>query len=259
MSDSNLVLITGSAGRIGQCVVAELRRRGVPMRGFDRVKTPKLKDSVVGDLTNFEDVKRAMKGVHTLIHLAATPDDVEDVLGDLIPNNIVGVYHIMEAARLAGVKRLILASSGQVNWWQRKTGPLPVRASEGTSPRYWYGAAKMFMESIGRGYSELHGMSVIVVRLGWCPRTRAHIEEIGGTEWAKDVYLSPGDAGRFFACAVQAPKISFAVVYATSRPVNVDYFDLEPTRRLLGYEPKDQWPDGVEADLPRAAQTKGQP
>jgi nucleoside-diphosphate-sugar epimerase len=155
----------------------------------------------------------------------------------------------MEAARLGGVRRMILASSGQVNWWQRITGPIPVKPGDPPSPRYWYAAAKVFMESIGRGYSETHGISVIVARLGWCPRTRDHIAEIGDTEWAKDVYLSPNDAGRFFADCVRAPDIRYAIVYATSKPLKVTYYDTESTKRLVGYEPREQWPQGVEIVL----------
>ena len=93
-------------------------------------------------------------------------------------------------------------------------------------------------------------MSVIAVRLGWCPRGRDHIEEMRSTEWAKDVYLSPADAGRFFGCAIEAPAdIRFAVVYACSRPLSCDYYDTRPARDLLGYEPRDQWPDGIDEIL----------
>src|ERR1041384_2578648 len=101
MNASNTVLVVGSAGRIGRAVVAELQRRQVPVRGFDQVKTPGLEDSVVGDITHAEDARRAASGVGTLIHLAATPDD-DDFITRLLPNNIVGVYRVMEAARLAG-------------------------------------------------------------------------------------------------------------------------------------------------------------
>ena len=246
MNTSNTVLVVGSAGRIGQAVVAELQRRKLPVRGFDIVRTPAVEDCVVADITKGDDLKRAATGVCTLIHLAATPDD-DDFPTKLLPNNILGVYHVMEAARLGGIRRLILASSGQVNWWQRMAGNLPVRVEDPPSPRYWYAATKMFLEAIGRGYAETHGMSVIVIRLGWCPRTPQQIQEIAASKEAQDVYLSPGDAGRLFACAVEArADIRFAIVYASSRPIHHVHFDLEPAARLLGFVPQETWPQGVE-------------
>jgi nucleoside-diphosphate-sugar epimerase len=247
MNPSDLVLVTGSAGRIGRAVVAELQSRRRPVRGFDRAPTPGLDDSIVGDLTDPKTISRAMEGVGILIHLAATPDD-DDFLTQLLPNNVVAVYHVMETARRAGVRRLVLASSGQVVWWQRTKGPLPIRVDTPPTPRSWYAATKMFLEGAGRAFAEGHGLSVIVVRLGGCPRTREHVEELRQFEWGPDVYLSPADAGRFFACAVEAPDhVRFAVVYATSRPLRASPFDLEPAKRLLGFEPRDQWPDGIEA------------
>jgi nucleoside-diphosphate-sugar epimerase len=245
MTESRRVLVTGSAGRIGQAAVQELVARGSPVRGFDLVPTPGLEDFVVGDLADRDAVRRAMAGIGTLIHLAAVPDD-DDFLTRLLPNNIVGVYHVLEAAREAGVRRMVLASSGQVVWWQRQRGPWPVRADDPPSPRYWYAACKMFLEGAGRGFAETHGISTIVVRLGWCPRTREHVEELIHTPWGPDVYLSPGDAGRFFACAVEAPAdLRFAVVYASSRPARSGQFDLGPAKDLLGFEPRDTWPEGL--------------
>ena len=93
-----------------------------------------------------------------------------------------------------------------------------------------------------RGFAEMHGISVIVARLGWCPRTREQAEEIASIEWARDVYLSPGDAGRFFACAAEAPAtVRHAIVYAASRPVVRERFDLSGAKMLLGYEPRERW------------------
>src|SRR5262249_19590486 len=111
----------------------------------------------------------------------------------------------------------------------------------------WYAAAKVFLEAAGRAYADAHGLSVIAARLGWCPRTPKHVEELRATDWGPDVYLSPGDAGRFFADAVQAPaEIRFAVLFATSKPVREVVYDLDEARRVVGYEPRDRWPEGIE-------------
>ncbi len=247
MPASFQILVTGSAGRIGRAVVAELHGRGHRVRGFDRVATPTVSDSVVGNLADRAAIERAMLGIECLIHLAATPDDDDDVLGQIVPNNIVGLFNVMEAARGAGVKRIVLASIGQVNWWQQMREEVPVRVTDPTSPKYWYAATKMFMEAIGCGFVETHGLSVIVARLGWCPRTRAQVDEIAAAEWAQDVYLSPGDAGRFFACAVEAPPtVRHAIVYASSRPIYRERFDMSEAATLLGYHPQECWPQGIE-------------
>jgi nucleoside-diphosphate-sugar epimerase len=247
MSKPVRVLVTGSSGRVGRAAVAELLRRGHIVRGFDLTPTRGLTDCVIGTLTDRAALDRAMEKIECVIHLAATPDDDDDVLGNLVPNNIVGLFNVMEAAREAGVKRIVLASSGQVNWWQQMRGEVPIRVTDPPSPKYWYAATKMFMEAIGRGFVEMHGISVIVGRLGWCPRTRAQVEEIAAAEWAQDVYLSPGDAGRFFACAVEAPStVRHAVVYAASRPLHRERFDMSDAATLLGYRPQESWPQGIE-------------
>ena len=104
----------------------------------------------------------------------------------------------------------------------------------------------MFLEAIGQVYARQHGMAVLAVRLGWCPRP-GQAEEIRGNKLGQDVFLSPRDAGRFFAAAVEAVKLTgYSVVFATSRYTHQLRYDLEPARKLIGYEPRDRWPDGAE-------------
>jgi nucleoside-diphosphate-sugar epimerase len=241
-----MVLVTGAAGRIGTAVVRELVRRGYRVRAFDIARASGTPDVVVGDITDAQAVLSAAQGADAIVHLAATPDTA-DFLTRLLPNNIVGTFHVFEAARAVGVKRLALASSGQVVYWQRFTGPLPIRADSPPTPKDWYAATKLFQEAAGRAYAAEHGIPVIAARLGWCPRGKAHAEELASTAWGPDVYLSPGDAGRFFACAIEAPEhLRFEVVYACSRPVGQGFYDVAPARDLLGYEPRDVWPDGLD-------------
>lgn len=249
MSERGLVLVTGSAGRIGQAVVRELQARRCPVRGLDRMPTPGLPDACLGDISDPQILHQAVHGVETVIHLAATPDD-DDFLTQLLPNNILGVYHLLEACRQARVCRLILGSSGQVVWGQRESGPWPVGVQDLPTPRYWYAVTKVFLEAAGYAYSSYHGLQVLVVRLGWCPRSRTHAQELAATSWGPDVYLSPADAGRFFAHAVAASwNRNYAIVYVTSRPRRQRIYDLEPARQLFGYEPRDQWPEGLEWPL----------
>ena len=246
---SALILLTGSAGRLGRAAAAGLVRAGWNVRGFDRVPTPGVRDFVVGDLTDAGALAGAMRGVQTLIHLGATPDD-DDFMNSLLPANLVGLHHTLEAARAAGVKRLVLASSGQVNWWQQLEGPWPVHPDDPITPRHWYAVTKVAAEAAGRAFARQFGMAVLLLRLGWCPRTRGQVAEIAASPWAKDVYLSPGDAGRFFTRAVETELGPGCwTVFVSSQPAQKTVFDLKPTKQLLGWEPQEQWPAGAEEDL----------
>ena len=247
MSDPKTVLVTGSAGRVGQAAVQGLLERGHLVRGFDRAPSPELPEATVADLSDLEALKAALDGVEALVHLAATPDDVEDPVNNLFPPNITGLYHTLELAREAGVQRLVLPSSGQVNWFRNFEGPWPLDESVPVSPKGWYAATKMFLESIGHSYSVMHGMSVIIARLGWCPRDEGQVREIADEIIYQDVYLSPADAGRFFVgCVEAAPEVRYEILYATSKPVETLRYRLDRAREIAAFEPQEQWPDGTE-------------
>jgi nucleoside-diphosphate-sugar epimerase len=219
------------------------------VRGFDRSPTPATKDYAIATLTDLGALQKAVRSVTAVIHLGAVPDD-DDFMTQLLPNNIVGLYNVLEAARLAGVQRVLLASTGQVNWWQQIEGPWPNRTDDPPTPRHWYAVTKIAAEAAGKAYARNFGMTVLALRLGWCPRTREQITEIAGLPRGQDVYLSPGDAGRFFVRAMEADlPAGFWTLFVASRPTHKTIFDLEPTRRLLGWEPQDQWPHGAEEDL----------
>ena len=244
MSDSVCVLVTGAAGRIGQAVCGSLLARGHRVRGFDVRETPNVEDSVVGDITDATELSRAMQGVDVVVHLAATPDE-DDFMTRLLPNNIVGVYNVLEGARRANVRRVVLASSGQVVMGHE--GPWPITPEMPFTPRNWYASAKVMAEVAGQVYAYVHRLSVIVARLGWCPRDERHAEELEHDEFGKDVYLSHRDAGRFFASAVEAQiDTPCCVVFAISKPLRKTRYDITAARDVLGYEPQDVWPEGTE-------------
>lgn len=243
-------MITGGAGRLGRAAARALTRLGWLVRVYDRVgiSVPD-QECIVGDLGDTAGLERAFDGVSAVIHLAATPDD-DDFETQLLPNNVLGLYHVLEAARLAGVKRVVLASTGQVNWWQQFDGPWPVSVEDPISPRGWYSVTKVAMEAAGQTYARNFGITVIAARLGWCPRTRAQLVELEESFHGPQVYFSPRDAGNFFAAAVHAEvPAGYHLVFAASLPRDHAIFDLVPAKRLLAWEPLDRWPDGAAEDV----------
>src|SRR3954470_13178225 len=113
MPVSPLVLVTGAAGNVGQTVFKGLRPH-FALRAFDRVPTPGDATAHIGDVADRAAVERAVAGVETIIHLGGCPRMEADFMRDLVKPNIEGIWHMLDAARLAGVKRFIFASSCNV-------------------------------------------------------------------------------------------------------------------------------------------------
>lgn len=259
MGQSQRVVVTGSAGRVGRAAVRGLAAAGHTVVGFDRSPNPVPPGSYIqAEITDADALRRAIAGADCVVHLAAAPDDAhfprrpppddtDNFLSELVLANLIGPYQVFEACRKEGVRRVVLASTGQVIDGHRRDQQFPITASAPFKPRYLYACTKVFAEMLGRVYTEQHGMSVLAARLGWCPRDPGQVAEIAASWQFQDIFFSPGDAGRFFTAAVGAVNLAgFAVVYATSRPTQQLIMDLEPARVLLGYEPQDRWPTGAE-------------
>ena len=241
------VLVTGAAGAVGQPVCAELLRRGFTVRAFDRTPSPLGTTILTGDLVDPEAVRRAAAGVQCIVHLAAEPRD--QAFPELVAPNVIGLFHVMDAARLEGAARVILASSIQVLSRRPKdAGPASVTER---SPGNHYALTKVWAEEMGAMYARRYGLSVLAVRIAWMVRNLDEALSMQAKGFF-DLYLSRNDVGRFFAQAVSAPDISFAVLYAASRGAE-RRFDMEPARRLIGYEPVDTWPEGLGFALPEAS------
>jgi uronate dehydrogenase len=202
---------------------------------------------VVADIVDREAVRAAMAGMEAVVHLAAQPVDAP--FDQVVGPNVIGLYNVVETAREAAVRRLVLTSSVMVVSGRKKDGG-PTGVGE-AYPRSHYALSKLYAEQMGEMYARCHGMSVLAVRLGWVvrnPDEARHMVRLA----IPDIYLSRADAGRFYAAALAAPEITFAVVYATSKGGH-NVYDMESARRLLGYEPRDRWPEGLPFDLPLPA------
>src|SRR5438067_8466410 len=170
MTTPQRVLVTGSAGRVGRAAVAGLTARGHTVIGYDVRPTPGLppERSVVAGLSDVGALRRAASGAACVIHLAATPDDArfprggppddgDNFLSELVPNNVVGPYQVMEAARALGIPRVVLASTGQVIDGQLRDGNIPVGPDTPPRPRYLYACTRVFLQALGKVYGRQEG------------------------------------------------------------------------------------------------------
>jgi uronate dehydrogenase len=225
------VLLTGAAGKIGRTLTPPFLER------YDTLLLDREPMDAEGalrmDLSDADALAEAMQGVDVLVHLAAQPDEApfNEVL---VPNNVVGLYNTFEAARRAGVRRVVFASTVQsVAKYPREA---TVEVDMPHRPVTLYGATKAFGEIVGRWYHDTHGMEFVGVRIGWFLHYDDELLRARGA--ASNIWLSPNDAVQMFTKAVEAPGVGYAVVSATSLPRH-EYLSLRTAREVLGYDPQD--------------------
>ncbi len=222
------VLITGAAGAIGSCLRDGLRPLVDELVLSDvRAVEPRARERFVpADLADREAVVGAVEGVDAVIHLGGIPTEVP--FEQLVGPNLVGTFNVFEAARLAGVSRVVFASSNHA------TGFYPVQRTltgcEPTRPDSLYGVTKVYGEALGRLYVDKFDLQVVCVRIGsFAPRPRERRELA--------TWLSYEDAVRLFAACLSAADVGFRVVYGASANTRL-FWDLTSGREL-GYEPQD--------------------
>src|SRR5205809_1088713 len=103
------VLLTGSAGRIGTALQRELEGQ-YAFRGVDMKPTRDVPEALVADLADPEAARKAVAGCWGIVHLAAEPDD-GPYYEEIRPRNLDATYNLFEAARQAGVKKIVFAST----------------------------------------------------------------------------------------------------------------------------------------------------
>lgn len=196
---------------------------------------------VPGSLESFEAVLEAVRGTDAVIHLGGIADEAP--FDKLLEANIRGTYHVFEAARQLGVRRVIYASSNHV------TGFYPVsKTLDGSSPPRpdsYYGVTKVFGEGLGRLYHDKWGLEVVNLRIGTFRRRPEDERQLS-------MWLSPRDGAELFRCAVVTSDVGYLTVYGCSANTR-NWWDLTDARESLGYIPVDDAEEYAEEVLGSAA------
>lgn len=165
-----MIFVTGGTGFLGRHLVAELCRAGTPVRVLTRFPEENNwlnqyhnVEVVEGDLTDYDAICKAARGADTVIHAGGYFRFWGDQ-NDFIDTNVRGTGNMLEAARLAGVKRFIHISSIAVIGQ-----PDPKRVIDETYPPLpvdAYQKSKYAAEQLATAYFEEHGFSVVILRPG---------------------------------------------------------------------------------------------
>jgi nucleoside-diphosphate-sugar epimerase len=235
------VLVTGAAGNIGSYFAEHSRDRydlRLMVRGdedkADLDALRKFGELVMADLSELEALKSHCRGVDTVLHLAASASP-NTTWEQLLPNNIVGTYNMMVAAKAAGCRRLIYASS--IHAVSGYPPDVQVKTTEPVNPGDLYGVSKCFGEALGRYMAEQEGLSVIALRIGAFQPLKSALDADKGVEMMH-MFVSRRDLTQLIHKCIDVENLRFAIFHGVSD----NYFkrlDISDARELVGYVPAD--------------------
>jgi uronate dehydrogenase len=228
-----IILITGSSGRIGSMLRTRLARPGRTLRLLDVVPPPAGtgvpgKDAIVASVTDMAAMTEAAAGADAIIHLGGVSGEAP--WQQILDVNIQGAYTVFEAARRAGVPRVIFASSNHAaGFAPRSAFPVPDYAFP--CPDTYYGVSKVAGEGLAAQYHHRYGLDAICLRIMSCFERPLTLRMLS-------TWLSPDDAGRLFEACLTVPRPGFRVAFGVSANTRGGWVSLDEAR-ALGYEPKD--------------------
>jgi nucleoside-diphosphate-sugar epimerase len=166
------ILITGAGGNLGRAIIPALTAAGHSLRLLDfRDIDAQGHELVIGDIRNIDDVRTAVSGVDAIVHAAALhgihlakwrPEDFWAI-------NVTGTFNVYEAAREAGIKRVVLCSTMGV-YGDSARAPddawSVVDESNALLPGDVYGMSKKLCEEMAEVYARKWGITTVALRLG---------------------------------------------------------------------------------------------
>ncbi|MFL2789775.1 MAG: NAD-dependent epimerase/dehydratase family protein [Paracoccaceae bacterium] len=237
------IVLTGAAGRLGSYLREPLSKMADQLLSTDISNDIgslyNNETFVKADLAEMSEIKPLMKDADMVVHFGAYVD--EGPFEKLWGPNFVGSYNVWESARLAGVKRVIYASSIHA------VGMYPRNQFIGVDvphrPDGFYGLAKCFTEDLGRMYWEKSGLEAVCLRIY---SAAAVVSSRSLSTW-----LSYDDLIQLVTRAIDTPTVGFTISYGISNNDRAVVDNSAAT--YLGYKPKDnaeQYADEILANSP---------
>ncbi len=232
------VLITGANGNIGR----KLREAWSDLYDLvliDREADPDDSEVIAADLSVYdEEWAQYFVGVDTVIHLAANPSE-HATWEELYAPNMDALANVFNAAVVAGVDRIVFASSNHAMGGYKGMGDMPITEDLTPKPGNPYGATKLMGERLGQSLSKAFDLTFVALRIGWIQAGENQPSTLPD-DWSRLLWLSDGDMLHLFECAVEADlgDETFVVINGMSNNEGTRW-DLSRGFEILGYSPED--------------------
>ena len=223
------LLLTGAAGGLGRVLRPRLKARCKILRVSDiaDLGLPAVDEEVhPAPLQDKAAVMALLQGVQAVVHLGGV--STEHAFEDVLPANIVGTYHVYEAARVHGARRIVFASSNHVTGFY--TQGQTIDPAQPKRPDGYYGLSKAFGEDLAQFYFDRYGLETVSLRIG-----SSFPEPVDRRMLA--TWLSYDDLERLVLAALTAPVVGHTVIYGMSDN-RTAWWD-NGRARHVGYRPQD--------------------
>ena len=230
------VLLTGAAGYVGQAV-REVLRREHEVRLLDLAPIPGEPDAIVGDIADFALVSQAVDGVDAIVNLAIantyqTPEEPLEA-------SVLGTVNLLEAARRHGVGRVVHMSSGAVVTGYDRDTFVHVELPFKYTGMYCF--SKAMQEHACHDYAMMYGLTIVALRPWSVCDARSGTAKNGQPLTYDSGFfglLDRYDLGEACSAALRAPLTGFQPFHVMATDEAERCFDVERTRRMLGWRPK---------------------
>lgn len=258
------ILVTGANGLLGGLLM-DAWRGSSKYEGVGLARTPGPNTDVAVDLQNLDGLVETCRGVDAIVHLGAS-SAVGSAWNDVLHNNLIGTYNLFEAARRAGVSKVVFASSNHAvgtfetsnvpNLWDLNDSRQIDHTAE-IQPDSLYGVSKVYGEALARYYVDHHGMRAVCLRIGatrspddpthpdrlWDPARDGDDAIEQQRRRMRAVWLSERDFVQLVEKSL-ATERSWVVCYGISdNPRKI--WDIDHARDVLGYQPEDAAPKEI--------------
>jgi uronate dehydrogenase len=238
------VLLTGAAGLLGSVLRKRLAPQVTRLRSADiaPMTNPAPNEEFVNvDLGDVSQASRLVDGIDAIVHFGGLAKEASFEAISRV--NIVGLQALYEASRVAGVRRVVFASSVHAIGFYSQNAVIDAAAP--TRPDSNYGLAKVFGENLAQLFWDKHGLETVSIRIGSCepkPSNRRHLL----------TWLSFDDMCQLVELSLSAPRVEHTIIYGASD--NAASFWDNRLARHLGYKPRDSadtYREGIYAADPR--------
>lgn len=243
----NRLLLTGAAGGLGKVLRERLRPYANILRLSDIGEMAPAagphEEVVRCDLADKAAVHKLVEGVDAILHFGGV--SVERPFEEILGANICGVFHVYEAARRHGVKRVVFASSNHVIGFYKQDQHLDANSLR--RPDGYYGLSKSYGEDMASFYFDRYGIETVSIRIGSSFPEPANRRMMS-------TWLSYDDLTHLLERCLYAPNVGHTVVYGMSNNREVWWDNSQAAH--LGFKPKDSsevFRDKVEAQPMPAA------